>query len=86
MEQKKAADEFAEVEVLLAEKDHAHPGDGGWRRVRQIDRLEDEVDVGSELDPLAVRQRQQPVIVEHRVQRLDPLRVHVAVADDPRIP
>ena len=47
--------------------------------------FEDEVDVGAELDALARRHRQQPVVVEHRVERLDPLGIDVAVAYDPRL-
>lgn len=42
--------------------------------------LEDEVDVVSEADPFAVGQREEVVVVQHRVEGLDPLRVNVAVA------
>lgn len=45
--------------------------------------LEDEVDVVGELDTLTVGQRQQAVIVQNRVQTLDPLRIDVTIANDP---
>eukprot|EP00962_Isochrysis_galbana_P019611 scaffold5708_cov107-Isochrysis_galbana.AAC.11 len=48
-------------------------------------RLEDEVDVGAKLDALAVGHGEQPVVVEHRVERLDPLGINIAVADDPAL-
>ena len=36
--------------VLVREEDHAHAGDGGRRRVRQVVRLEQEVDVRTKLE------------------------------------
>ena len=78
-------DDAVDVGRLLVEEDHPHPRDGRGRRELEVVRLEDEVDVGAELDALARRHREQPVVVEHRVERLDPLGVDVAVADDPRL-
>lgn len=46
--------------------------------------LEEEVDVGSELDALSAGHGQQPVVIQHRVQALDPLWVDVTVAHNPR--
>lgn len=47
-------------------------------------RLKYEVDVISEAYPLPVRQRKQVVVVQDGVQRLDPLRVDIAIAYQPR--
>ena len=46
-------------------------------------RLEDEVHVRPELNALAGRERQQPVIVEHGVEIFGPLWIDVPVEDDP---
>eukprot|EP00951_Prasinocladus_malaysianus_P012552 scaffold93660_cov49-Prasinocladus_malaysianus.AAC.2 len=56
-------------------------------RTGELERVafKDEVDVVGKLYALATGQRQQAVVVEDAVERLDPLRVHVAVADDPRM-
>lgn len=45
--------------------------------------FEEKVDVGAELNALARRHREQAIVVQHRIQCLDPLRVDVPVADDP---
>lgn len=47
--------------------------------------LEEEVNVRTELNPFPRRHREKTVVVEDRVERLDPLRVDVAVTDDPRL-
>lgn len=39
--------------------------------------------IGREAEALAVGQSQELVVIQHRVQVLHPLRVHVAVEDDP---
>ena len=49
----------------------------------QAVRLEEEVDVGTELNPPARRQCEQSVVVQHGVQCLYPFRVDVAIADHP---
>lgn len=66
------------------EEDHAHARYGGRRGAAEVVSLEEKVDVGSELDALSAGHRQQPVVVQHRVQALDPLWVNVTVAHDPR--
>ena len=48
-------------------------------------RLKQEVDVGSKLYSLPGRHGQESVVIQDRVQGLDPLRVDVAVAHDPRL-
>lgn len=48
-------------------------------------RLKYEVDVISEAYPLAVRQRKQVVVVQDGVQGLDPLRVDITIAYQPRL-
>lgn len=70
--------------LIKPKKYNAHPGDGGRRGVVESVRLEDEVDVRPEGDPPARRQREQPVVVQHRVERFHPLGVYVAVAHYPR--
>lgn len=66
------------------EEDHAHAGYRGWRRAAEVVSLEQEVDVGPELDALSAGHGQQPVVIQHRVQALDPLWVDVTVAHNPR--
>lgn len=66
------------------EEDHAHARYGGRRGATEVVGLEEEVDVGSELDALSAGHGQQPVVIQHRVQALDPLWVDVPVAHDPR--
>jgi len=44
-----------------------------------------EVDVRPELDPLARGHGQEPVVVKDRVEGLDPFRVDVPVAHNPRM-
>ena len=67
------------------EEYHAHTRDGGGRRTAQVMWLEQEVHVGPKLDPLTGGHSQQSVIVQHGVERLDPLGVDVSVANDPRL-
>jgi hypothetical protein len=73
------------VHRLFREEEHRRARHRGGRRELQVVALEDEVHVRPELNALAGRERQQPVIVEHGVERLDPLGVDVAVADDPAV-
>lgn len=47
--------------------------------------LEEEVDVGSELDALPAGHGQQPVVIQHRVQALDPFWVYIPIAHNPRV-
>ena len=61
------------------------PADGGWGGDGQVLDLEEHVDVGRELDALAVGQAQHLVVVQHRVHVLDPQGVHRPVADDPLV-
>ena len=70
---------------FLPQKDHSHAGDSGRRRTAQVVRLEQKVHVWTKLNSLPGRHRQQSVVIQHRVQRLDPLRVDVSVADNPRL-
>jgi hypothetical protein len=51
----------------------------------EIVRLEQKIYIGPELDSPARRQSQESVVVQNGVQRLDPLRVHVAITHYPRI-
>ena len=67
------------------QEDHAHPGDGGRGGAAEVVRLEQEVDVGAELDSLPRGHGQEAVVVQDGVERLDPLGVNVTVADDPRL-
>ena len=57
-----------------------HSTDCSWRGELEVMGFENEVDVVSEADSFSVGQREQVVVVQHGVERLDPLRVNVAVA------
>mmetsp|Transcript_6087 Transcript_6087/g.18811 ORF Transcript_6087/g.18811 Transcript_6087/m.18811 type:complete len:535 (-) Transcript_6087:616-2220(-) len=72
-----------DVDGFVGEENHAAARNRCGRCKLQAVALEDEVDVVGELDAFAVWHRKQAVVVEHRVERFNPLGVHVAVADDP---
>ena len=65
--------------------DHAASGDGGRRGVVDVVRLEDDLAVVRHGQPVAVGQRQRSVVVQHRVEVLDPQRVHRTVQHDPHV-
>ncbi len=67
----------------LPEPDHAAAGDGGVRRMVEIRHLEHDAHVARDGQPLTVGQREQLVHVQHAVQVLHPLRIHVPVKDNP---
>lgn len=71
--------------VISVRSSLTHPADCGRRRELEVVRLEDKVDVVSEADSLPVGQREEVVVVKHRVERLDPLGIHVSVANQPRL-
>lgn len=62
-----------------------HSADCGRRSELEVVGLKDKVDVVSEVDPLAIGQREEVVVVQHGIKRLDPLGVHVPVANQPRL-
>lgn len=45
--------------------------------------LKHDPDIGGDGETLAIRQREQFVVIQHGVEVLHPLRVHIAVEDDP---
>lgn len=47
--------------------------------------LKDEVHVASEAYALSVGKRQQVVVVQHGIERLDPLRVNITITNKPRL-
>mmetsp|Transcript_44095 Transcript_44095/g.42770 ORF Transcript_44095/g.42770 Transcript_44095/m.42770 type:complete len:971 (-) Transcript_44095:205-3117(-) len=55
------------------------------RSVVEVLHLEDHLGQVDHGDPLRVRQRQDLVVVQHRVQVLYPQRVHRPIANDPRV-
>ena len=46
--------------------------------------LEDEVDIVSKLYSFSVGKSEQVVIIQDRVERLNPIRIHISIANDPR--
>eukprot|EP00960_Hanusia_phi_P047137 758242-Hanusia_phi.AAC.8 len=58
--------------VRRVEVDHASARDGGWGGNSEVLYLEEEGDLRRHRDPLARHQREQLVVVQHRVHRLDP--------------
>lgn len=72
-----------DVDILVVHVDHSHSGNGSRRGKLKIIGLEDEVDIGSEGDTLTSWEGEKMVVVEHAVQGLNPLRVNIAITDDP---
>lgn len=48
-------------------------------------RFKDEVHIWAKLNPFSARHGEQPIVIQDRIQRLDPLRVDIAIADDPGV-
>jgi hypothetical protein len=67
------AHDALDVGRLLVEEDHAHPRDRRGGGELEVVGLEDEVDVRAELDAFSRGHREQPVVVEDRVQVLGPV-------------
>ena len=68
-----------------AHEDHAVARDGGRRRVVDVVNLEENLGVGCHRNAIAVRQCQRLVVVQHRVQVLDPDGVNRSVKNQPHI-
>ena len=64
---------------------HPATGYGGRRSVVDVVRLEDDLAIGRHGQPVAVGQRQRPVIIQHRVEILDPQRVHRSIQHQPNV-
>ena len=75
--------EFVDAQSNQPEKDHSHAGDGGWWGTAKVVSLKQEVNIGPKLDAFSTRHGQQPIIIKHRVETLNPLWVDVAVAHNP---
>ena len=71
--------------LRVGDIDDSSAAHGGQGRVVQVLRLEDGLHGVGHLDPVAVGQGQDLVVVEHRVQVLDPDGVHWSVQHDPRV-
>eukprot|EP00966_Prymnesium_polylepis_P156548 3617100-Prymnesium_polylepis.1 len=71
------------ADVRLVEEDAAGARGGRRRGVAQVRDLEQQLHRLRERDALVGREREDAVVVHHRVHRLDPLGVDVAVEDHP---
>ena len=73
------------IQARRAHVDHSASGHGGGRGVVDVVRLEDDFAVRRHGQTVPVGQRQRPVVVQHRVEVLDPQRIHRAVQDEPNV-
>ena len=62
---------------------HTRARDGRGRREQEVADLEDELHVLQHTDALVGGEREQTVVVHHRVHVLDPVGIEVAVEDEP---
>ena len=68
---------------LLAEPHHTAAGDGGGGGVAEVLHLKHDAHIRGQREALAVGKREQLVVVEEGVEVLDPLRIDVAVEENP---
>ena len=66
-------------------EDHAVSGHSGWRGVVNVVDLKDDLAVGGHGDSISVSQGQSLVIVQHRVQVLNPDSIYWAVQQKPDV-
>ena len=71
------------VYILVTEEDHPHAWDSSRTRILQWVRLKYEIHIICETNALSVRQSQKMVVVQHTIERLNPLRINVSVTDNP---
>eukprot|EP00959_Pyramimonas_sp_CCMP1952_P467516 9491757-Pyramimonas_sp.AAC.1 len=72
-------------DVLRVDEDDAATGHGGGRAVYHVVDLQQQAHGARERDALVGGEREHLVVVHHGVHRLDPLRVDVAIQDDPLV-
>lgn len=73
------------VKHRRAHEDHAIARDGSWRGVVDVMRLEDNLAVGGHWNSIAISQRQRAVIIQHRVQVLNPDGINWPIQHDPNV-
>jgi len=80
-----AADFVVDLAVARGEVDDAEARDGRGGHVREVGGLEEQLHVRPHADAVAVGQRQDLVVVQDAVHRLEPLGVERAVEHDPLV-
>lgn len=56
-----------------------------WRGKLEGVTLENEVDIICKLYTFSARQSEETVVIKHAIEGLNPLRINVAIANDPRV-
>ena len=76
-------DHHVDVDGIIAKPDHTATRHCSKRSVLQCLDFEHDANVRRKVKTLTVGQGQQFVVVKHRVQVLDPLRIDITIKDDP---
>jgi len=79
----KTLNDGAPVENRAAHEDHSIARDGGRRCVVNVVNLKDDLAVGGHRDTIPVGQSERLVVVQHRVEVLDPNGINWAIQHKP---
>lgn len=69
----------------VPEEDHSHSRNGGRGGTAQVMGLKQEVHIRSKLDSLSGWHGKEPVVIQYRIQGLDPLWINVTITNNPRL-
>lgn len=75
--------EWHPADVVVVNEQHTAAGDRGGGGVTQVRYFEEQAHGGGEGDTIVGHKRQHLVVVHDRVQRFDPLGIHITIEDTP---
>lgn len=76
---------WAPVKHRRTHEDHAVAGDGSRGGVVNVVRLKDDLAVGSHGNPITIGEGQRAVIIQHRVQILNPDGINWPIQNNPNV-